>query len=179
MKEIVAKRYARALIQIGREDRQYEQYGHQLKAFEGVLQKSEELRDVMENPIYNKDQKKAIFNSLKDKLTLSPPVVNFITLLIDKGRLAYLSEIVRCYGRLTDQAAGRIRARVISAVPLPEPSVKVIQEKLTAVTGKEVLISVEENPELIGGIVTQVGDMIYDGSIRIQLRNMKEMLLKG
>lgn len=179
MKEIIAKRYARALIQIGREDGQYEQYEQQLKAFEVVLQQSEELRAVMENPIYNKDQKKAIFDALKDNLELSPLVINFIALLIDKRRLGYFSEIVRCYDQLADELAGRIRARVLSAVPLSEPSVTEIQEKLAALTGKEVLITAEQDPELIGGVVTQVGDLVYDGSIRTQLDNMKERLAKG
>jgi F-type H+-transporting ATPase subunit delta len=179
MKEIVAKRYARALIQIGREDGHYETYGQQLKAFDAVLQESGELRAVMENPIYNRDQKKAIFNDLKDKLRLSPSVINFIMLLIDKRRLGYFSEIVRCYDRMADDLAGRTRALVISAVPLEESSIKVIQEKLASITGKEVLISAEEDPDLIGGIVTHVGDVVYDGSVRTQLESLKERLVKG
>lgn len=179
MKEIVAKRYARALIQIGKEDGQYERYGQDLRAFGEILEESPELRAVLENPIYNREQKKALFHALKDKLDLAPLVVNFILLLIDKRRLGYFKEIVRCYEGLMDEVAGRMRARVLSAVPLPEASLKAIQRQLAAITGKEVLIAAEEDPGLIGGVVAQIGDLVYDGSIRTQLEKIKETLLKG
>lgn len=179
MREIVAKRYAKALIQIGQEEGQYEQYGQELKAFWEVLRASIELQDVMENPIYDKDQKKALFQALNSNLNLSPTVINFILLLIDKRRVGYFGEIVRCYEKLADEVAGRIRARVISAVALPEASTRVIQERLASLTGKEVIVSVQQDPALIGGVVTQIGDVIYDGSIRTQLETIKETLMKG
>jgi F-type H+-transporting ATPase subunit delta len=179
MKEIIARRYAKALIQIGLEDGQYEQYGQELRSFGEILEASPELQAVMENPIYDKEQKKALFQALNARLDLSPIAIHFILLLIDKRRLAYFGEIVRCYERLADEAAGRVRARVISAVALPEASIRTIREKLRSMKGKEVIVSVQEDPTLIGGVVTQIGDMIYDGSIRTQLQGIKETLMKG
>ena len=179
MKEIIARRYAKALIRIGEEDRHYEIYGQELKAFEGVMGISPQLGAVMENPIYDKDQKKAVFQALNAKLELSPVIVNFILLLIDKRRLGYFGEIVRCYEMLADEVAGKTRARVISAVPIPKASLAAIQKKLASMTGKEVIVSVQEDPGLIGGVVTQIGDIVYDGSIRTQLNKMKETLMKG
>jgi F-type H+-transporting ATPase subunit delta len=179
MKEIIARRYAKALIRIGEEDGNYELYGQELKAFEGVMGISPQLGAVMENPIYDKDQKKALFRAINLKLRLSPIVVNFILLLIDKRRLGYFAEIVRCYGLLADEVAGKARAKVISPVPIPNASIAAIQKKLASMTGKEVIVSVEEDPGLIGGVVTQIGDIVYDGSIRTQLNKMKETLMKG
>jgi F-type H+-transporting ATPase subunit delta len=179
MKEIIAKRYARALIRIGQEDGQYEQYGRELRSFQELLGVSPELRAVMENPIYDKDQKKALFQALNARLKLSPMLTNFVFLLIEKRRLGYFGEIVACYDRLADEVAGRVRARVVSAIPLPQSSLQAIQGKLEAMTAKKVILTVQEDPSLIGGIVTQIGDVIYDGSIRTQLAGITETLMKG
>jgi F-type H+-transporting ATPase subunit delta len=179
MREIVARRYAKALIRIGQEDGKYEAYGEELKAFGQLWEASPEFRDVMENPIYPKEQRRAIFEAVKEKMGLSPIMVNFIRLLIDKRRVGYLPEIIRCYEKLSDEVAGRLRATVTSAVPLDEASLKAIQEKLEEMTGRKVLLSVQEDPRLIGGVVTKIGDILYDGSIRTQLENLKETLMKG
>ena len=179
MKEIVAKRYAKALVRIGQEDEQYEQYGRELLSFGEVLEASVELQAVMENPIYDKEQKKALFHALNAGLKLSPVLTHFILLLIDKRRLGYFMEIMTCYDRLADEVAGRVRARVASAVPLPEPAIQAIRKRLESMTGKTVIVTVQEDPGLIGGVVTQIGDIIYDGSIRTQLAGITETLMKG
>ena len=179
MKEIVAKRYAKALIRIGQEDGQYELYGEEIKAFRELLAASSELREVMENPIYDKEQKKTLFQALNAKLGFSQIVINFILLLIEKRRVVFFNDIVRFYEKLSDELAGKVRAEVRSAVSLPKASMKAIEKKLAAMTGKQVLISSSVDPELIGGVVTKIGDVIYDGSIRTQLYGIKETLMKG
>lgn len=179
MKEIIAKRYARALIQIGQEDGQYERYGEELRAFRDLMDASPELRAVMVNPVYEREGKKALVRALDQKLRLSPVVTNFLLLLIDKRRIGSFQDIAACYDGLADEAAGRIRARVTSAVPLQEPIVMEIQKRLESMTGMQVLIQVEQDPELIGGVVTQIGDKVYDGSVRTQLMSIKETLMKG
>jgi F-type H+-transporting ATPase subunit delta len=179
MKEIIAKRYARALIRIGQEDGHYERYGSELRSFQELLGLSAELQAVMENPIYDKDQKKALFQALNARHTLSPMVTHFVLLLIEKRRLGYFEEIVACYDRLADEVAGRVRAQVTSVTPLRASVLQAIQGKLEAMTAKRVILSVREDPSLIGGVITQIGDVIYDGSIRTQLAGITETLMKG
>ncbi|MGQ9857265.1 MAG: ATP synthase F1 subunit delta [Thermodesulfobacteriota bacterium] len=179
MKEIIAKRYARALIQIGQEDGNYEGYGEQLRAFRDLMDASPELRAVMANPIYERQGKKALVGALSQKLGLSPVVSNFLLLLVDKRRIGFFREIVACYERLADEVAGRIRARVVSAVPLDEATVVEIKKQLESMTHMEVLVELQQDPELIGGVVTQIGDKLYDGSVRTQLMSIKENLMKG
>ncbi len=179
MKGIIARRYARALIGIGQEDGNYENYGQELKSFDEALSLSPELRAVMENPIYGKDQKKALFHALNSELRVSPTIMNFILLLIDKRRLGYFTEIVRIYGEMADEVAGRSRAKVTSAVTLSPQAVEAIKKRLSSITGKEVILTLEVDPQLIGGVVTQIGGVTYDGSIRTQLENLRESLMKG
>jgi F-type H+-transporting ATPase subunit delta len=179
MNEIIAKRYARALIQIGQEDGQYEQYGREIKAFEELLEASAELRAVMVNPIYERQDKKALLAALNQRLNLSQVVRNFLLLLIDKRRIGSFKDIVRSYEALADELAGRVKAKVTSAVPLKEPILQELKKRLEAMTGKQVILQVQQEPELIGGVVTQIGDTVFDGSVRTQLAGIKEILLKG
>jgi len=106
-------------------------------------------------------------------------VTSFVLLLIEKRRLGYFREIVTGYDQLADEVAGRTRARVLSAVPLPESSVRTIQARLESMTRKKVIVTVQSDPSLIGGVVTQIGDLIYDGSVRTQLASITETLMKG
>jgi F-type H+-transporting ATPase subunit delta len=179
MNEIIAKRYARALIQIGQEDGQYEQYGQELKAFQEILEASPELRAVMVNPIYEREDKKALLGAIQGKLRLSQVVRNFLLLLIDKRRMGSFKDIVRCYDVLADELAGRVTAKVTSAIPLEDSILQDIRRRLEAMTGKRVLVQVEQEPGLIAGVVTQIGDTVYDGSVRTQLASIRETLLKG
>jgi|YNPNPStandDraft_1061719.scaffolds.fasta_scaffold03227_7 F-type H+-transporting ATPase subunit delta len=179
MNEIIAKRYARALIQIGQEDGQYEQYGRELKAFQEVLEASPELRAVMVNPIYEREDKKGLLGAIHKRLNLSQVVRNFLLLLVDKRRIGSFKDIVRCYEALADELAGRVTAKVASAVPLDEAILQELKKRLETMTGKQVFLQVQQEPELIGGVVTQIGDTVFDGSVRTQLAGIKETLLKG
>jgi F-type H+-transporting ATPase subunit delta len=100
-------------------------------------------------------------------------------LLFDKGRIGFLPYISEFYQKLADELKGIARASLVSATELPDKTIEKIREALSKKTGKEVILEVEQDPELIGGIVTRIGDLILDGSIRTQLVTMRESLKKG
>jgi F-type H+-transporting ATPase subunit delta len=179
IKEIIAKRYARSLISIGQEDGQYQQYGEELDRFDELTQSSEELREVLENPIYNLENQKELLKTLSGRLSLSPVVTNFLNLLLDKRRMSYFLDIVRQYNKLLEEILGVTTATIVSAIDLPNEDLEKIIERFSKVTGKEVHVNVEKDPSLIGGLVAKIGDTLYDGSIRTQLYAIKEMLGKG
>lgn len=179
MSGIVARRYAKALVQIGQEDGLYEKYGEELKSLNELMEASAEFKGLMLNPIYDRELKKSLLRTVSQKMGLSPVVTNFLLLLVDKRRIVHFPEIVRSYEELADEVAGRIRATVLSAVPLDEKTLQALREKFETMTGKKVIMSVEEDKGLIGGIVTKIGDTIYDGSVRTQIAGLKEILIKG
>lgn len=179
IKEIVAKRYARSLISIGQEDGLYREYGEELDRFEDLLRSIDDLREVLENPIFNAKDKKAILKEICSRLKLSPMVVNFLNLLIDKRRMSYFMEINAQYRKLIEEISGITTATVSSAIDLPPEYVEKLKKRFGEITGKEVVLRVEVDPSLIGGLVTKVGDMVYDGSIRTQLYAIRETLTKG
>ena len=179
IKEIVAKRYARSLISIGQEDGQYRPYGEELDRFEELLSTNEQLREVMENPIYNVNDQKALLKTLSSRLSLSPMVTNFLNLLLDKRRMSYFLDICRQYRNMIEDISGITSATIVSAIELPKEDIEKIRERFSKITGKEVHVNVEKDPSLIGGLVAKIGDTLYDGSIRTQLYTIKELLAKG
>lgn len=176
----VARRYATALFKVGIEDGQVEQYGQELRSFADVLESDKEIELYLITPLFEKVLRQQVLESLLEKLNLSDVIKRFINLLFDKKRLLYLKDICEFYNLLLDEYKGICRAEVISAVPLAEEDLEKIKEKLKAATGKkEVILEVKEDPSLVGGLITKIGDVIYDGSVRTQLNILKENLKRG
>jgi F-type H+-transporting ATPase subunit delta len=117
--------------------------------------------------------------SVIEKLNLSEVARSFLLLVFDKGRIGFLTSINEFYQRLADEVKGIARASLVSAAELPSGIVEKIRVTLSKKTGKDIILEVEQDPSLIGGIVTRIGDLVLDGSIRTQLLNMKESLKRG
>jgi len=175
----IGRRYAKALLLIGKEDGQVETYRQELEDFSALVQKEAVLGQVISNPLYNAEGRKKVLESVIEKLALSRVMTSFLTLLFDKGRFVYLSSINDFYQRLADDLKGIARASLVSATVLSSETVDKIRNTLSEKTGKDIILEVEQDPGLIGGIVTRIGDLVLDGSIKTQLLNMRESLKRG
>jgi F-type H+-transporting ATPase subunit delta len=175
----IARRYAKALLLIGKEDGQTEMYRDELAGFSELMAKHQALEQAINNPLYNAEGRKKVLGSILEKLALSATMKSFLTLLFDKGRLIYLSSINDFYQKLADELKGIARASLVSATALSSETVEKIRKTLSERTGKDIILDVQQDPELIGGIVTRIGDLVLDGSIKTQLLNMRESLKRG
>lgn len=175
----ISRRYARALLALGTEDGNYLKYGEELKAFSELLKKEPQARYILESPMYDFTSRKRLLAAILAKAGFSATVNHFLQLLLEKGRIPYLDDIAAYYGQLTDEVRNIRRATVTTAVPLEDDIVKRIQAALKEVVQKDVVVTIKEDPSIIGGIIAQVGDLTLDGSLRTQLRNLKESLRRG
>jgi len=173
----VARRYAKALLAIGVEKNQFDAFGQELDSFASLLQ-NKELRDTLQNPSHLLSKRKAVLKEILAKLALSQPVRNLLLLLLERNRTEFVPSIAREYRAACDEHSGRIRAQVVSAIVLDAPAVGRLRQALEKKTGKQVLLEQKTDPELIAGMVTQVGSLIYDGSLRTRLQQMREALLE-
>ena len=173
----LARRYARALLELGREQACIDQLSADLDAFAAVLDQDDaELRVVLNNPGLTTTERKNGVVAVLGLLPLHQLSRNFISLLVDKGRLVVFDDIRRAYTEMADDLAGRLRATVTTAAPADATTADQIRKVLESTTGKTVLVDFQVDPELIGGIVARVGDTVYDASIRARLQNMRESL---
>ena len=179
MTNAIAKRYARALVQLGAEEGAVDKFQKDLEGLEGVLQASPELKAVLTSPAYAIEAKRGVLKELTAKLALSTTVANFLFLLLDKNRLENVSQIRHCYGVFADELSGIIRPVLTSAAPLDAPQVDGIKGALEKMTGKKVVLDVTVDSSLIGGVVTKIGDQVFDGSVKTQLKRIHDILQKG
>lgn len=172
----IAKRYAKAFFEIAGEERKYESYHQELSQFSSLLEANKNLREFLDNPVFDQADKKAVVTSLLQKTDISPVTANFIKLLVDKRRINVLPEIEDSYRELMDAVLKNVRVQVKTAFPLSSEMVQRLRDGLESMTGKHVEMVVMDDPSLVGGIVVRVGDTIYDGSIRTQLNNIRNLL---
>jgi F-type H+-transporting ATPase subunit delta len=118
----IARRYARALFDLAVEKNAVEAWAATLSSLQEAVASSPELRDVLENPVYVREQRRAIVAKLAAALQLPEEPANLLYLLGDRNRLSHLDAIVDAFGRLADEKLGRVRAKLTSAVPLDAAS---------------------------------------------------------
>lgn len=174
----IAHRYARALLDIGIERKNFEQLGREFDRV-AVLFRHDEIGQLFRNPKFGLETRRAVLGDLLKRLMVSPICRNFMLLLVDKGRIGFLPEIAQAYHGLADEHAGRVRAEVTVASRLPESDIARLRNVLQQATGKQVVVEQREDPAVLGGVITRIGGTIYDGSVRTQLETMRARLKQG
>ena len=172
----ISKRYARAFFEIAAEEKQLERYYNEINQFTSIIAQNKALGEFLANPVFEQESKKNVVENIIGRLKLSGMTVNFLKLLVDKRRIDVLPDIVFFYRQLMDESLKKVRVNLKTAFPLSSKMQNYITSNLEKVTGRKVEVSVEKDPGLLGGIVIGVGDTLYDGSIRNQLNNMRNLL---
>jgi F-type H+-transporting ATPase subunit delta len=175
----IARRYAKALLLIGKEDGKAQVYRDELDGVTQAIATQPELQRAINNPLYDAAGRRSLLMTVVQKLNPSKEMQHFLLLLFDKGRFGFLDVVNDFYQKLADDLKGIARASLVSATELSSDAVDKIREALAQRTGKDIILDVQQDPELIGGIVTQIGDLVLDGSIKTQLVNMRESLKRG
>jgi F-type H+-transporting ATPase subunit delta len=134
------------------------------------------LMEAFSNPTVAYEQKGRLLNELIERTKVRPTTANFLRILLKNQRLAELPEVNAKLAAVLDERAGVISAEVLSARPVSESTKALLEEKLGQLTGKKTRLSFETDQSLLGGIVTRIGSTIYDGSVRNQLRRLREEL---
>ncbi len=173
----IARRYARALFELAQEADRTDKVEQDLEGFVEGIHLVPEVWRSLTNPGFSRDERRQLIDKLLPHFSLEQTTANFLRLLIDKGRIDHLEAIAREFRGLNDEHQKRVRARVRSAVALNESDLSRLQALLQQVTGRTVLLQHEVDEDLIGGMVTEVGGLLFDGSVRTQLRRIKERLV--
>jgi F-type H+-transporting ATPase subunit delta len=174
----LSRRYSKALFELAREAGQEERIGEELQGFLFAYDDSP-LRAVLSNPAFELDHRKNILLEVSKNLQLSAVTENFLVLLLKRDRLGFLPSIVASYRRLVNEAKGRVEAKVVAAAPLEPGVMETLRGTLRQLSGKEVVLREEGDPELIGGLVVELEGKIYDGSVRMQLERIKQRIARG
>jgi F-type H+-transporting ATPase subunit delta len=176
--EAIARRYARAIFEIGKEAGMLPTLAKQVDDAAAMYSNNEELRAVLDNPLVPEAEREAVIREISARAEFSEAALNTLRLLSHRRRFVVLPEIARQLARLVDQDQNIARAVVTSAGPLSEGYLARLKTELEKATGKKISIVHKQDPSLIAGVVTQIGDQVIDGSIRARLSSFRESLLR-
>jgi len=174
----VARRYAKGLLEAattaapGQEQALRDQLAGVVEAIQG----HDTLGALLVNPAIASTDKQAILGKIGERLEVSNVLSRFIHVVAEKQRLDHLALIARVYAELVDHHLGIVNAEVTTPVPLNPGQTAELEQSLREATGGEVRISRKTDPELLGGVVTRIGDVVYDGSLRGHLARIRERL---
>ena len=172
----IANRYAKALVDVSFRLNHHEQVAQELLQFEDLLASQTELVHFYSNPAIAVAKKKTATNEILAKLAFGETTSNFLLVLIDNHRIGSFAEIRKAFQQELNNRLGITQAEVTTAAGLDADTHQKLEAKLAALTGKRVALKFANDPGLIGGVVTRIGDTIYDGSIRQQLNSMRSRL---
>lgn len=173
----VARRYAKALVELASEQGNLDAIVREVSAVAEVMEESSELRHLVENPEVPREARKAVLAEIAQRLGASQTTRNALALLVDRGRLRILPLIARVMRQQADERAGILRAHVKSATPLSDAYVQKLQQTLEARYRRKVVIDREIDATLLAGVVTRIGDTIIDGSLKARLEELRVQLL--
>lgn len=176
----VTGRYARAFAEVvGDHKLDAAKTAQELTDFAGLVQQSHELHNVLLNPAVEQKQKLSLLDAIMKRMGSGKLLRNFIAVLIDHKRIGQVGEIAEQFRKELDQRMGIADAKVSSARALTAAEKKSLEQRLADVTGKTVRATYAEDSALLGGAVVRIGSTVYDGSVRGQLRRIKEDLVNG
>lgn len=175
MAELTARIYGESLLDVSEELGVTNQIQEELEALKGIFEENPELYAFYTSPKIAKDAKKEVFKSVFDQ-KLSPVVINFLNLLIDKRRTVECFDIIRMFDSLVNEKKGIVEGVARVAKPLSDETVAKLEKKLCDVTGKNIKLKVVVDPAIVGGLRLKVGDSVIDTSVATQLREMKSSI---
>ncbi|WP_243303539.1 ATP synthase F1 subunit delta [Geothrix oryzisoli] len=176
---LTARRYAKALLQIGDQQGNVPQLQQELDTVAATVAANADLSRLVASPLVLPTKKAEVFETILASAKVSQTLRHFFRVVAEAGRLNLLADIRRTFADQVDERAGIVEAKVASSQPLSDAQSKALVASLAARTGKTIRLSWHQDPALLGGLKVQVGSTVLDASLQGQLRQLKTQLLSA
>lgn len=174
---LAAYRYARSLSEAIEDDQALEPTLDILTSFSDIYQENDTLQGIVGNPAIPIKTQIAILEGILDKLGADSRLKKLVEALVQRGRIRILPDVTKLFASQTDTRLNRVRAQVTSAVTLTDAQRNDIIASLEKFSGMHVRIDHAVDPDLLGGVIAQIGGTIIDGSVRARIERLKQSLL--
>ena len=168
----LAGRYASALFNLARDQRQIESVANSLDALSQALLDSKDFAELVASPLVSRDEAGKAFAGLAPQLGVDPITANFLGVLARNGRKKELRGVVRAFRRLAAEHRGEATADIVTARPLNDDQLAQLKQQLRTRAGRDVNIDASVDPDILGGIVVKLGSQRIDASIRTKLNRL-------
>lgn len=176
----IAKRYAKALIEIAEEMKKLDRITKDVQFIDSVIRSSRDLQLLLKSPIVREEKKKEILKEIFSDSRVDPVTLKFIILLVEKGREGLLPDVVKTYQQLYDEKMGIVTVEITVAYEVSDSEKKKIERKILELTKAKAIKPIYKiDPSIIGGVVIRIGDTVYDASIRRKIQLLREQLIYG
>ena len=172
----LAGRYASALFDLARDERQIDAVGRSLDTLNQALLDSKDFGELIESPLVSRDEAGKAFAALAPQLGIDPTTTNFLGVLARNGRKRELRPVIRAFRRLAADHRGETTADVITARPLKDDQIEALKQQLRSRAGRDVTIDARVDPDILGGIVVKLGSQMIDASIRTKLNRLAQAM---
>ena len=175
----VARRYAEALADVATTRNQVEQIDNDVRVFAEMVKSSRELHDTFASPIVSHSDKLKVLEALIARSATGQMTANLLRTMLSHDRLHHVAEVYEQFRREMNERKGLVIAEVTTATAVGPAEQAKLGRTLEQMTGKRVEFEFKTDPSLIGGVVTRIGSVVYDGSVRTRLQEIKERLKQG
>ena len=168
----LAGRYASALFDLARDERQIDAVGRSLDLLAQALVDSRDFSELAASPLIDRDEAARAFAAVADSLKLDPITANFLGVLARNGRKGQLLAVIKAFRRLAADHRGETTAEVVSARPLDDDQIAALKSQLRARAGRDVAVDARVDPQILGGLVVKLGSQMIDASVRTKLNRL-------
>lgn len=168
----LAGRYASALFDLARDERQIDAVGRSLDTLSQALLDSKEFSELVASPLVSRNDAGLALGALGPTLALDPLTINFLGVLARNGRKGELRAVIAAFKRLAADHRGETSADVVTAHPLNDDQLAALKQQLRARAGRDVAIDATVDPRILGGLVVKLGSQMIDASIRTKLNRL-------
>ena len=169
-------RYALALFELAREQKQLETVAASLATVRETLKESDDFRELATSPLIGRDEAMRAIAAAAQAMRLDPLTTSFLGVLAQNRRLRQLGNVIRAFNTLAARHRGEITAEVTSAFPLDDDQVDAIKQNLRTRMGRDIAVEMNVEPAILGGLVVKIGSQMIDGSIRTKLNNLAQAM---
>jgi len=174
----VAKRYAKATYELASTDGIASQVSDDLTSLKSMIIDNKNLLNIISSPTFTSQEQSAVFDVIFKKQKTSKIVQNLINVLIRNRRVNTLISVVNAFELILKENSGEILAEVTAVSELTKEQLNQIRDNLKKMTGKEVQLETNIEPNILGGIKVKIGSQMIDASVSTKLNNLK-ILMKG
>ena len=174
-----AKSYAVALYELSKENSELQNVENGIKSLKELIKESVDFKEMILSPKVGKDEKKNVIFIIADKNNFSKTLKNFLGFVASKNRLFFLDKIIDSFLSLVSNTKGELKAKLISAKKLSSEEKDKIRNELSKDFKSALNIDYEYNPDLIGGLIIQVGSVMVDTSIKTKLKKLEKNMLEA
>jgi len=175
----IARRYGEALADAAIARNQVNEVETDMRALAEIMKSNRELHDLFASPIVSQRDKGKVLDAIISRGRPAQMTANLLRAMLNNYRLHYLSEVYAQFHRIINERRGIVVAEVTTAQPIQPSEQALLSRRLEEMTGKQVQFQFKTDSSLIGGVVTRIGSVVYDGSVRTQLQEIKQQLKQG